>query len=79
MSNKETLYFYIFSQLYVEEHDNVSILYADVVNYTKISTTLSPMRMVELLNELFGRFDEASEVSKLYLPKRQIESHNKTK
>ncbi|KAI8438271.1 hypothetical protein MSG28_010861 [Choristoneura fumiferana] len=50
-----------FNQLYVEEHDNVSILYADVVNYTKISTTLSPMRMVELLNELFGRFDEASE------------------
>ncbi|KAJ8736494.1 hypothetical protein PYW08_007150 [Mythimna loreyi] len=50
-----------FNQLYVEEHDNVSILYADVVNYTSISTTLSPMRMVELLNELFGRFDEASE------------------
>lgn len=52
----------VFSQLYVEEHENVSILYADVVNYTMISTTLSPMRMVELLNELFGRFDEASEV-----------------
>ncbi|KAL0901728.1 hypothetical protein ABMA27_006907 [Loxostege sticticalis] len=50
-----------FNQLYVEEHENVSILYADVVNYTMISTTLSPMRMVELLNELFGRFDEASE------------------
>ncbi|XP_049880355.1 adenylate cyclase type 2-like isoform X2 [Pectinophora gossypiella] len=50
-----------FNHLYVEEHDNVSILYADVVNYTMISTTLSPMRMVELLNELFGRFDEASE------------------
>ncbi|GBP13221.1 hypothetical protein EVAR_93171_1 [Eumeta japonica] len=50
-----------FNQLYVEEHDNVSILYADVVNYTMISTTLSPLRMVELLNELFGRFDEASE------------------
>ncbi|CAH0695087.1 unnamed protein product [Spodoptera exigua] len=50
-----------FNQLYVEEHDNVSILYADVVNYTMISTTLAPMRMVELLNELFGRFDEASE------------------
>ncbi|XP_026758695.2 adenylate cyclase type 2-like [Galleria mellonella] len=50
-----------FNDRYVEEHDNVSILYADVVNYTRISTTLSPMRMVELLNELFGRFDEASE------------------
>lgn len=46
----------------MEEHENVSILYADVVNYTMISTTLAPMRMVELLNELFGRFDEASEV-----------------
>ncbi|XP_013194745.2 adenylate cyclase type 7 isoform X1 [Amyelois transitella] len=50
-----------FNERYVEEHDNVSILYADVVNYTMISTTLSPLRMVELLNELFGRFDEASE------------------
>ncbi|XP_059048052.1 adenylyl cyclase X E-like [Achroia grisella] len=50
-----------FNDRYVEEHDNVSILYADVVNYTRISTTLSAMRMVELLNELFGRFDEASE------------------
>ncbi|XP_063838867.1 adenylate cyclase type 7-like isoform X1 [Ostrinia nubilalis] len=50
-----------FTQLYVQEHENVSILYADIVNYTMISTTLSPMRMVELLNELFGRFDEASE------------------
>ncbi|KAL4716592.1 hypothetical protein ACJJTC_010256 [Scirpophaga incertulas] len=50
-----------FNQLYIEEHEDVSILYADVVNYTMISTTLSPMRMVELLNELFGRFDEASE------------------
>jgi class 3 adenylate cyclase len=49
--------------MYIQEHDNVSILYADVVNYTMISTTLSPMKMVELLNELFGRFDEASEVS----------------
>lgn len=62
-NEKKFRYDVFFSQLYVEEHDNVSILYADVVNYTKISTTLSPMRMVELLNELFGRFDEASEVS----------------
>ncbi|CAK1601809.1 unnamed protein product [Parnassius mnemosyne] len=60
-SQSNTLNIKSFNKLYVEEHENVSILYADVVNYTKISTTLSPMRMVELLNELFGRFDEASE------------------
>ncbi|CAG9132291.1 unnamed protein product [Plutella xylostella] len=44
------------------KHVVVSILYADVVNYTMISTTLAPERMVELLNGLFGRFDEASEM-----------------
>jgi hypothetical protein len=49
--------------LYVEEHDNVSILYADVVNYSQLTVSLPPKKLVETLNELFTRFDEASEVS----------------
>ncbi|XP_026319728.1 adenylate cyclase type 2-like [Hyposmocoma kahamanoa] len=55
-----------FNRVYVEEHGNVSILYADVVNYTMISTTLSPLQMIELLNELFSRFDDASEEHDVY-------------
>lgn len=50
-----------FSELYVEEHDNVTILYADVVNYSQLTVSLPATKLVETLNELFGRFDEASE------------------
>lgn len=51
-----------FSQLYVQKHENVSILYADVVEFAKLTVTLPVNKLVETLNELFGRFDEASEV-----------------
>ncbi|GLH05187.1 Ca(2+)/calmodulin-responsive adenylate cyclase, partial [Gryllus bimaculatus] len=47
--------------MYVKAHHNVSILYADVVNYSQLTVSLPPTKLVETLNELFGRFDEASE------------------
>lgn len=53
------------SQLYVQRHENVSILYADVVEFAKLTVTLPVNKLVETLNELFGRFDEASEVRSL--------------
>lgn len=41
----------------------MTILYADIVNYTEMTTKLKPAtKLVETLNELFGRFDDASEV-----------------
>ncbi|XP_059613279.1 adenylyl cyclase X E-like isoform X2 [Phlebotomus argentipes] len=46
---------------YVETHDDVSILYADVVNYTKMTTKLKVKPLVETLHELFVKFDQASE------------------
>ncbi|XP_071445026.1 adenylate cyclase type 2 [Hetaerina americana] len=49
-----------FSDLYVERHENVSILYADVVNFTQLTVSLTVNKLVETLNELFGSFDEAS-------------------
>ncbi|XP_067002907.1 adenylate cyclase type 2 isoform X2 [Anabrus simplex] len=50
-----------FSDMYVRSHRNVSVLYADVVNYSQLTVSLQPTKLVETLNELFGRFDEASE------------------
>jgi len=50
-----------FSDLCVETHDNVSILYADVVNFSGLTVTLPIRKLVETLNDLFGSFDEASE------------------
>ncbi|EZA60062.1 Adenylate cyclase type, partial [Ooceraea biroi] len=49
------------SDLCVETHNNVSILYADVVNFSGLTVTLPIRKLVETLNDLFGSFDEASE------------------
>ncbi|PSN48742.1 hypothetical protein C0J52_08911 [Blattella germanica] len=46
--------------MYVTKHDNVTILYADVVKYAQLTVSLPVKMLVETLNELFGRFDEAS-------------------
>lgn len=49
-------------KLYIEHHKSVSVLYADVVNYTYITTQLPVKTLVEVLHELFVKFDQASEV-----------------
>lgn len=46
---------------YVELHKNVTVLYADIVNYTSMTTTLEVKDLVETLHELFVKFDQASE------------------
>lgn len=48
--------------LYLTYHEMVSILYADIVNFTPLTTKLSGDQLVEMLNDLFGQFDEAAEV-----------------
>ncbi len=40
-----------------DNYDEVSILFADIVNFTPLSSKLSPKAMVELLNEIFTHFD----------------------
>ena len=37
--------------------DNVSILFADIVGFTKMSSNKTASQLVGLLNDLFGRFD----------------------
>ncbi|XP_022216491.2 adenylyl cyclase X E-like [Drosophila obscura] len=44
----------------IQIHPEVSILYADVVNYTQLTTTLDVETLVRLLHGLFGRFDMAA-------------------
>ncbi|XP_055538155.1 adenylyl cyclase X E [Wyeomyia smithii] len=48
------------NKLYVQKHTNVTILYADVVNYTHITTQLPVRTLVDVLHELFVKFDEAA-------------------
>jgi len=40
-----------------------SILFADIVGFTQLSSTCSAQELVKLLNELFARFDKLADVS----------------
>ncbi|XP_034041921.1 adenylate cyclase type 7 isoform X2 [Thalassophryne amazonica] len=47
-----------FHSLYVKRHENVSILYADIVGFTQLASDCSPKDLVIMLNEVFGKFDQ---------------------
>jgi len=42
---------------------SVSILYADIVGFTRLASDCSPKELVIMLNELFGKFDQIAKVS----------------
>ncbi len=44
-----------------EHFDEVTILFADIVNFTPISTSLEAIELVNLLNQVFSTFDELAE------------------
>ncbi|CAG5026974.1 unnamed protein product, partial [Parnassius apollo] len=46
-----------FNNLYIQRHEDVSILYADIKGFTELSSKCSAQELVKLLNELFARFD----------------------
>lgn len=50
-----------FQKIYMRRHENVSILFADIVGFTAFSSTVSAPELVKTLNELFARFDKLSE------------------
>jgi adenylate cyclase len=44
-----------------ERFDEVTILFADIVDFTPLSARLSPMALVQLLNQIFSTFDRLAE------------------
>ena len=45
------------SRVIADQFDSASILFADVVNFTPMSATMTPTELVELLNEVYSHFD----------------------
>jgi len=41
--------------------NDVTVLFADIVNFTELSSTISPVKLVCLLNEIFSAFDSLAE------------------
>ena len=40
-----------------DSHEAVTILFADIVGFTKMTATMPPAELVGILSELFSRFD----------------------
>lgn len=47
--------------LIADGHADVTVMFADLVNFTQLTESLSPEQMVTLLNTIFSSFDEMSE------------------
>ncbi|MEO8331975.1 MAG: adenylate/guanylate cyclase domain-containing protein [Gallionella sp.] len=47
--------------LIADGHADVTVMFADLVNFTQLTESLSPDQMVALLNTIFSGFDELSE------------------
>ncbi|XP_034018002.1 adenylate cyclase type 3-like isoform X1 [Thalassophryne amazonica] len=57
-ANQEEVQQQQFNTMYMYRHENVSILFADIVGFTQLSSTCSAQELVKLLNQLFARFDK---------------------
>jgi adenylate cyclase len=44
-----------------DSHESVTILFADIVGFTKLTASMSPADLVDLLSQLFSRFDQLAD------------------
>ena len=51
-----------FRDLKVTGSQDVSILFADIVGFTRLSSGCTAEELVKMLNQLFGRFDQLASV-----------------
>ncbi|VDN30784.1 unnamed protein product [Cylicostephanus goldi] len=56
--NNNSKHHKLFHDLHVQVHDNVSILFADIVNFTVLAAQLTAKDLVRTLNELYSKFDK---------------------
>ncbi|KAI4466407.1 adenylate cyclase type 1 [Holotrichia oblita] len=47
-----------FHKIYIQVHENVSILFADIKGFTALASKCTAPELVKILNELFARFDK---------------------
>lgn len=45
----------MFHKIYIQKHEHVSILFADICGFTSLSDQCTAQELVRLLNELFAR------------------------
>jgi len=50
----------------IQKYDVATVFFSDVVGFTKLSSELSPVDVMEMLNEMYSAFDELVEKHKIY-------------
>lgn len=53
-------------QRVVDQLENVTLLYADIVNFTEFSNNSSPQEVVDMLSRIFSKFDLVCEQLDVY-------------
>lgn len=48
-------------ELLADHHASATILFADICGFTSLASTLTPLEVVQMLNDLFSRFDDLVE------------------
>lgn len=43
--------------LIADKHEHVAVVFADIVNFTPLSASITPEQLVEILDDVFSRFD----------------------
>ncbi|KAK3737562.1 hypothetical protein QZH41_017759 [Actinostola sp. cb2023] len=51
-----------FHKIYIQRHENVSILFADIEGFTVLSSMCTAQNLIKTLNELYARFDQLAVV-----------------
>ena len=49
-------------QTIARQFDDVTVLFADIVGFTEFAASLSPIEVVEFLNQIFSHFDQLTEL-----------------
>lgn len=49
------------NEMIADGHSDVTVMFADIVGFTKLADSMSPKQIVRLLNQLFSGYDEIAE------------------